>query len=547
MKIGEAIQAVRRSELETKRILSSVIEGIGKPAEIYSRYSPSHENDRVWAIAQKKMKITGFRPGKAKAVILPRVQKGIMEGNSRAIEVFWMIYFNCVVAFLRKEHANLNQLLLDRDLESDPDSTEQLLTAIKNVSVLYDVSDSQIEDLYEAYWFERIEGFKGITSQGDIDLDIVKELINKSEIKQKETLALLQKELKKAGPTSNTTLEIDNLKNEISMTANKLEVLKEGFDLEAAKIERSFAELIEGRISELERKQISNNDQVKKEQIENRVALNQENIDRLNKKIQTLTIEKERKKSSKNRSVVSNAADLTKRLNKLSEVNSFSVEHSLLLRDLLNAQGAFYIESDDVFSTICYELINENRVKEIVLSPSKYEFSEEEYEDFLSYDAIYLKNISSAFIEGTVLPVLIKSNSVINKDFPKVFVEFDSELNSVLESQIRKNSMDLTLDVLDQINELEVMKAPGSDHERRNQISSYYIDVHKVLLNYNMYLDRQIYERMIKVGQVVSEYSTDEITFNFSLMVVLIPYVHSNYGELKAQVVVELLNGFIAR
>jgi len=120
LKIGEAIKAFDRSSEEEDRILKSVIHGVGKAAEVYSVYSPGCDDDLIWKKAQKILNITGFRPGKARGIILSRVDKGIKSNNPKSTLIFWMIYFNCVVTYLRKEHPNLNQLLLERDLESDP-------------------------------------------------------------------------------------------------------------------------------------------------------------------------------------------------------------------------------------------------------------------------------------------------------------------------------------------------------------------------------------------------------------------------------------------
>ena len=238
MKIGTALQTLERSEKEGHRILNAVIEKEGKPFEIYSSFSVRCDNAKLWSKAQKVLNITGFRPGKAKSIILPRIYQQIKIGNTHAISIFWMLYKQCIVDYLNKESPNLNQLLLQREYEGDPESSKSLLKAIKDSSELYEVSNSQIEDLYEGFWFERVEDLANILSSTRINLSLVKELIHRSERSYSLNIESLRKEITDLKSRYELTANVEELTRKISSINSRVDILQKDFDLEAAKFEK---------------------------------------------------------------------------------------------------------------------------------------------------------------------------------------------------------------------------------------------------------------------------------------------------------------------
>lgn len=542
MKIGEAIQALERSDGESTRILSSVQKGIGKPAELFSSYAQTFDQHNVLVKAQRTLGITGFRPGKAKDLILARVINGLKTQNFQVLQVFWMIYRHCVIAFLHEEQANLNKLLLETDLDNDPDSTDYLLKSIKNAAPIYDVSDTEIEDFYEFYWFERTENLSHILSESDVTMDVVEALIKKSEIGQKKQLDSLSHKLIRDEPSTETIMKIDRVKSELSSTKESIRELRADFDLESAKFEKNFVELIERRITDLEATLASSDDQEKQKQLENTVAKNQESIDRLNNRIKVLTDERKRKESKKQHPFASNPDGLIERLKYLPEARGMSTNQNALLRKILDDTNSFYVDSNIIFSIICGDLIKEGRVKEVVLTPSVLDFNNDEYEEFCSYDVLYLRNLSSTYLDGTVLPLLIKSNSEVETTFPKVFLEKDPALSPSFEARILHHSVYLSFELISQITSMALAKKQVTSTENNQILSSMYSDAAKMLSNHGIALDRLVYDSAIKIGFITSNYCSVDEAYDFSFRAIIIPCVTNVYGINKAQVVIELFN-----
>jgi len=268
------------------------------------------------------------------------------------------------------------------------------------------------------------------------------------------------------------------------------------------------------------------------------------NIDNLNKKIETLTAEKEKKRLVRKKLFVNDISSFSKNVKHIINNDKFNVFHSEVLKDTIILNGAFYIDSEKMFSSICSHLIREGRVKEIVITPSKLEFTNEEFEQFLDYEAIYLKNISAGFIEGTVIPLIIKSNSIVDANFPKVFVEYDGDINSSMEALIRKSSLDLSIETIIALTAIDSDKEGSRNEQSENfEISSYYSDVQKILNNTGVYLDREVYERLVNLGHIFVKHMNENSALPLALKIVVIPYVDSVYGKTKSQVALELING----
>ena len=181
MKIGDAIQTIERSEFERNRILNSISSGIGKPFEIFNTYSIRIRDQSLWASAHKRLQIKGFRPGKANDLVLSRVTRGIHDNDRKIEPIFWSLYIPSVVSYFNIEHSNLNKLLLEKDLEGDSNSTDSIVKEIMKYIASYDVVTDQIEELYELWWFERIDNLYKLFANQEVNITVVKEIISKSE------------------------------------------------------------------------------------------------------------------------------------------------------------------------------------------------------------------------------------------------------------------------------------------------------------------------------------------------------------------------------
>jgi len=549
MKIGEAIQSLDRSEDEKVRIVKSIIDGIGKPSEVYGLYASASTNESLWKKAQNILRITGFRPGKAKNIILSRVDSGIRVNNHQAIKVFWMIYHECIVSYFRNENPGFNQLLLNRDVDGNSDSTEAIFNAISKYSSLYDVTTYQMEVLYELWWFHRVSDTGELFSPDDVGLDVVKELLANNDSKNQKAIKKLGRKIEVLESSLSSINRDDDASSEILKLRRDLDLLKEDIKLESVRLEKGIFKQVNKRFVNLEKMVSSGINEADKKELEEKVVKNIENIDGLNKKIEGLEKKREERKADRCASIVRSETNLVSRLGRFFDVSHNSAKSSLLLKNVLNMQGAFYVSSESLFKAVCGEPLKRKAVKEIVFSPSFYLFSEEDISDFYNYEVLYLRNISSTFIEATVLPLLIKANSSIDSDFPKVFVDFDGSINSSTEALIRKNSIDLNSELIIEVLSLDYLKNPKIEVDliSVDEILSTHKDFNKFLKNLDVNLDSVIFERFVKNENIFKQYLSVESAIYLSFKFLVKPYIRSAYGETKCQVIEELLNGFIAQ
>ena len=550
MRIGQAIQDLNRSESEAFRITNSIIKGIGKSSEIYNKYSKLNHNKSFWKDAHKRLKITGFRPGMSNNIILTKIFQGINDNNKVCIFLFWKLYEICVVDFINNEHSNFNQLLLNKEMEGDAESTDQIIKAIMKFIALYEVGTEQIEELYEVWWFERTSNLYDIFSTQELSLDIVREIVLKSERKLSREIESLNKNINKLGSTIKDSTHIEQYVKEVNNLKEYYESLKEDFDIESAQIEKRFVEFIDGKISviehKIEKEDPANGSNKDDHALEDKISRNEKNISRINSKIEALTKVKEHKEKArrKNRDIFNNNITIKENLYKVFDDYSFGDNNSKLLLSILNSFNCFYVESDILFRAVAQDLISSGKIKEIIANPTMIDLSQINNKGLEEFDIIYIKNINSCFIEGSVIPILQRANSLIDKDFPKVFLLHDDELNPSITAKIKSHTLDLSHEWLSEIKDLNITE-PIKDVNLSNieEVTSHHREMLRILENSGVKVNQQIFERFVRLFHLLSSSSDERQSMMLSAQGVVFPYIRSSYGDSKAQVVIEILNG----
>ncbi len=550
MKIGQAIQELNRSESEAFRIINSIVDRIGKPSEVFNKYSKLNNNKSFWKDAYKRLKITGFRPGKSKNIILTKILQGIKNNNKTCIRLFWRLYANCVVDFIINEHSNFNQLLLDKEMEGDAESTDDVVKAIMKFIALYEVGTEQIEELYEVWWFERTSNLYDILSDQELSLEIVREIVLKSERKLSREIESLDKNISKLGSTIKDSTHIEQYVKEVNNLKEYYESLKEDFDIESAQIEKRFVEIIDGKIAVIEHK-------IEKEDpaggsnkddhaLEDKISINEKNISRINNKIEALTKEKKHKEKArkKDRKIFNNNIPIKENLYKVFDDYNFGDNNSKLLLSILNSFNCFYVESDILFRAVAQDLISSGKIKEIIANPTMIDLSQINNKGLEEFDIIYIKNINSCFIEGSVIPILQRANSLVDKDFPKVFLLQDDELNPSITAKIKSHTLDLSYEWISEIKNLNITE-PIKDVNLSNieEVTSHHREMLRILENSGVKINQQIFERFVRLFHLFSFSSDERQSMMLSAQGVVFPYIRSSYGDSKAQVVIEILNG----
>lgn len=547
MKIGDAIQALTRSELESERFLESIREGRGRPFEVYTTHAINIKEIDIWKFALRRMKISGFRPGKGNSLVVDRVRDGVCNNDPVSKNVFLELYANSVVYWLQKEHPNLNRLLLEREIEGSSNSTDNIVKEILKYAALYEVESEQIEELYELWWFERTENLSDLFSNQELSFPIVKEIISKSAKKQTDKIDDVSK-------------KVDSLELEIEKRNNYLELeeelktlrgafvdLRNDFDLEVARFQKNQFESVGDRLRGIEEKldKKKNEGSLETEaHIKRRVGANAEKINSLDRKIDDLLEEKKKKgKSKKRKETVFNSSKSIKiNVSRLIEGHNLDESHADLLRLVLNSFGCFYVHSDFFFRAIAQEILQDGGAKEIISVPSMVDVSQELSIELEGYDLIYLKNIASCFVDGFAIPLLTKSGSQIDVNSPKIFVLHDDELNSTYLPKIKKHTVEISADWLMLLRDIEVLSpVEGSNSSEIEEISENHKEFRMIFRNSGIEVDQQVFETFVRLSHILKPFVGEEQSIHLSAEATVFEYVRCQYGEMKSQVPIDLI------
>lgn len=169
MKIGKLIQGLECPEVEKIRIRTSITEGIGLPSQIFGKYVSKIDDDKVWRVANNAHGIKGFRQNKYNPFVIDKIKENIGKGLYKHDSIFWNLYGNCVVTWLKKEKSKLNNFFLSHTHEEDKNDSENLIKSIAENRISYDFSQIDILDFYDAYWFKRIEDIEELIRHHEIN------------------------------------------------------------------------------------------------------------------------------------------------------------------------------------------------------------------------------------------------------------------------------------------------------------------------------------------------------------------------------------------
>lgn len=169
MKIGKLIQRLECPDVEKIRIRMSITEGVGLPSQIFGKYVSKIDDDKVWRVANNAHGIKGFRQNKYNPFVIDKIKENIGKGLYKHDSIFWNLYGNCVVAWLKKEKSKLNNFFLSHTHEEDKNDSEHLIKSIAENRIAYDFSKIDILDFYDAYWFKRIENIEELIRHHEIN------------------------------------------------------------------------------------------------------------------------------------------------------------------------------------------------------------------------------------------------------------------------------------------------------------------------------------------------------------------------------------------
>lgn len=176
--LGDAVTDIEFSESEEARLSASFKERSGVPYKILSTKYADISKPEFWAQCMHMLAITGFRPNKAKEIVLRRVIDGTFQRGTKAHQALWRLYRTCVGLYMNTELVNLNKLLeRERIVGEKAHIASEVFREIAKKAALYDVTDEQIREFYELWGFERFEGLNQIIGERPLDLETVKHLI----------------------------------------------------------------------------------------------------------------------------------------------------------------------------------------------------------------------------------------------------------------------------------------------------------------------------------------------------------------------------------
>jgi hypothetical protein len=558
MKIGEAVVLIQRSKAERIRVLDSIKSKDGRPWEVFNTYAEKVSDKEYWKRTHKFLKITGFRPGRANAFVISKILNGVSSGDDKCENAFWRLYRCCVVDCMNEEHSELNSILLERDMEGNANSTEDIFKIITKYISLYSVDSSELRDLYQIWWFDRIEGLDSIVENIDINMDVIKELVSSSEKNLTKKIEKIAIEVQELSRLLNDNSE-KNKQNK-AKTSEEIKILKELIEEEKIKFENRISNILSGKISDIEDKikdtapvetVVENVIDVKlKEVIEN----NRTSIKKITEELSEIKIENDEKKHSypggtgaKDHCIV-DVAKMSQRLREYYKMPDECNAASAVLSSLVNSFGAFYVESESLVNVLFKDFVSAGLCKEVVVDPSyvSVEFLKEI--DLSGIDLLIFKNISSGFIEGYLIPTLLRGNTSIDKSFPKIVVIMDGEVSESLNSEILKHSLLFTSEFLQTIMCAKFIDSTQSDLASiANEviIDGDYEELLKILENSGVRIPIEVSERYVKFSEMLKKYIPEGDVIPVSTPTIVYSYMKYKYGTVKSETVTEVLKGIV--
>lgn len=534
MEIGRAIYFLDKSKNEIERIRNSVLQGEGVPFQIFDKYAAIQKDTKenpYWKKTYKLLRISGFRAGKANQHVIAVILKGLKDKNEKCEMAFWKLYRNCVIDMLHKEFESLNNLMLKREIDSDSNSTEEILKSIKKYSDIHEVKNEDIRWLYQAWWFERIDNIDEILNLNEISIEVVIELIKESQEKQSKISESIISRLKELEKKINEDLkDVEFLKfKDVQTNVNK--ELRHQIATIDSKIETKFASMFEGRIEGL-KKRLEEGIESAKDTNENEFKIDQKKLSKytesITKRIESLETKLELVHSEKKVKIISD-------LNEGVQIKFINTCCDAIINKIVHAFDNFLVSDISILKKIDKESSNIIGC-DFVGEPSVLELADIENRVPENANLVTMKSISGCFIEGAIVPYLAKNRDNVEGSKKKIFIEIDEAVKNKQQCDLRTNAIALEVNLIQESFELfkstEVEEISLLD-EFKNLI--------QLIMNQNINIPQAIQEQFKTIMNLVVEEVGGILALSIGVKMLIIPFVKAKYGNSKALVLSELL------
>jgi hypothetical protein len=190
VRIGDAIASIDFSPNERNRIARNLRDTSSAAYKVVTQKTHEVHDQDFWRLAQKDLKVHGFRPGypAAREHVLRRMLSSVRDREGSEIGGIWRFYRNCVIHYVIDDLPELNEVLRNEDLLEDARTlTVRVFASIRRAMPLYKTSNSQVRELYDLWGFDRTDSLDAILTDESLTSDVVKRLIAR-EIRSVTTL-----------------------------------------------------------------------------------------------------------------------------------------------------------------------------------------------------------------------------------------------------------------------------------------------------------------------------------------------------------------------
>lgn len=566
MRLGQYISDLERSSFEHKRIVDSIFTKSGRPYEIFSRYAEKIEDIEYWTKAHSALKIKGgFRPGKARHMVLEKMLHGLSINDRRTENCFWNFYRHCVVDCMEVEHNSLNQLLASCEISGHLHTTESIFTSIISNLSLYQVSDNDLLDLYEIFWFPRFDGIKELISQKPFDIDVVKKIVSQAEKKIEIKIENILKEYeedKKLLAVSNKdiTNKIANIHLELKGILEKIETRFNDFDRKSIKVE-TIVEKEKSKIqSPLELEKVHEITRV----IETRLK---EKIKKIEKDL--IAVSKIREAEKENEDIVALSMKNSRVISVATEKHIISagllgkifpdlvVKHGLekIVEKMLDEHDCYYVDNLNVAMALWGNKFCTENLHIISASTSlvyKEDFEREVYKNNTNVkdQILVIQNFDLGFIDGYLVPLLSNQLSPLRNAISKIILIPSNNIDSRNTAKILPYAIGINAQSFDVLNRSSFhISAEGFANSLPTEdgliitISKDCSDLRKVLTNTGVVLPEVLFNLFCKTYNSINEFYDAEDRLIISYELICLPFIKCLYGESKSEVVNKIIKG----
>jgi hypothetical protein len=534
MEIGRAIYFLEKSKNEIERIKNSILQGEGVPFQVFDKYAAIHRDTKenpYWKKTYKLLRISGFRAGKANQHVISVILKGVRDKNEKCEMAFWKLYRNCVIDMLNKEFDSLNNLMLNRKIDGEANSTEGILKTIKKYADLHEVKNEDIRWLYQAWWFERIDNVDEILNLNEISIDVVIELIKESQRRQSkinDSIVSRLEELEKKVNEGLINIELSKFKEK---QINKNKELQHQIFTVDSKIETKFASMFDGRIEGLKRRLEEGIENVK-DSSENEFKIDEKKLSRFTesimKRIESLEADLESVHAVNKVKVESVSNDDV-------NIKFNGTKCDKIINKIVHCFDNFLVSDISILRKIEKESRKVNGC-DFVGEPSVLKLADVEEKIPKDANLIAMKSISGCFIEGAIIPYLAKNRDTVEGRRKKIFIELDETVKNKQQCDLRVNAVALDVDLIQKSLKL-------FDHAQMEEINllDEFKNLIQLITNQNIHIPQAIQDQFKTIMNLLVEEIGGMLTLSVGAKMLILPFVKAKYGDSKALVLSELL------